>query len=187
MATNTQLEEPEKVGKLVFYGCICSSPFFVVGQGRKSENEKQKQNLSPENENKDSHVAQQQEEYSSSETEKTINSEQISIEMPGNTDPSTMQNYTGVVAKTKPKRNTNFTLYQKNILNDWLEKHYYHPYPSDLEKKELTKKTGLTIKQLNTWFVNNRIRNTIISTYNANATCMIKAVLMSNLNAQEKL
>ena len=40
----------------------------------------------------------------------------------------------------------------------WLEEHFEHPYPDDNQKEELMKKTGLTINQINIWFVNSRMR-----------------------------
>ncbi|KNC81228.1 hypothetical protein SARC_06440 [Sphaeroforma arctica JP610] len=44
------------------------------------------------------------------------------------------------------------------ILREWLNEHYQHPYPDADEKEELCKKTGMTIIQVNYWFVNARRR-----------------------------
>jgi len=44
------------------------------------------------------------------------------------------------------------------VLKRWLLTHMNHPYPSDQEKAELCQQTGIDVKRLNNWFVNNRIR-----------------------------
>ena len=36
--------------------------------------------------------------------------------------------------------------------------HVGHPYPTDLEKRKIMADTGLELKQLMNWFVNNRKR-----------------------------
>ena len=43
-------------------------------------------------------------------------------------------------------------------LKNWLMKHIEHPYPSESEKARMVSDTGIEIKRLNNWFVNNRIR-----------------------------
>lgn len=43
-------------------------------------------------------------------------------------------------------------------LKAWLMDHMHHPYPTDQEKAEMMLKTGIDVKRLNNWFVNNRIR-----------------------------
>lgn len=43
-------------------------------------------------------------------------------------------------------------------LKTWLMEHMHHPYPTDQEKAEMVQKTGIDVKRLNNWFVNNRIR-----------------------------
>jgi len=45
-------------------------------------------------------------------------------------------------------------------LKKWLmsEEHINHPYPTEREKNKLVVDTGIDIKRLNNWFVNNRIR-----------------------------
>ena len=40
----------------------------------------------------------------------------------------------------------------------WLDDHFAHPYPSPEEKLELKLETGLSIKQINQWFINARVR-----------------------------
>ncbi|XP_061685407.1 homeobox protein Meis1a isoform X4 [Syngnathoides biaculeatus] len=45
-----------------------------------------------------------------------------------------------------------------NILRAWLFQHLVHPYPCEDEKKQLSHDTGLTILQVNNWFINARRR-----------------------------
>ncbi|TNN34247.1 Homeobox protein Meis2 [Liparis tanakae] len=40
----------------------------------------------------------------------------------------------------------------------WLFQHLTHPYPSEEQKKQLAQDTGLTILQVNNWFINARRR-----------------------------
>ncbi|CAJ0939878.1 unnamed protein product, partial [Mesorhabditis belari] len=45
-----------------------------------------------------------------------------------------------------------------NIMRQWLFQHLTHPYPSEEQKKQLANDTGLTILQVNNWFINARRR-----------------------------
>ncbi|XP_029707228.1 homeobox protein Meis1a isoform X1 [Takifugu rubripes] len=45
-----------------------------------------------------------------------------------------------------------------NTLRTWLFQHLTHPYPSEEQKKQLAQDTGLTILQVNNWFINARRR-----------------------------
>ncbi|KAM6959105.1 homeobox protein Meis3 [Aplochiton taeniatus] len=45
-----------------------------------------------------------------------------------------------------------------NIMRAWLFQHLSHPYPSEEQKKQLALDTGLTILQVNNWFINARRR-----------------------------
>uniref|UniRef100_A0A3Q3XF45 Homeobox domain-containing protein n=1 Tax=Mola mola TaxID=94237 RepID=A0A3Q3XF45_MOLML len=45
-----------------------------------------------------------------------------------------------------------------NVLRAWLFQHLTHPYPSEEQKKQLAQDTGLTILQVNNWFINARRR-----------------------------
>jgi len=45
-----------------------------------------------------------------------------------------------------------------NILRAWLFQNLSHPYPSEEQKKHLSTQTGLTILQVNNWFINARRR-----------------------------
>ena len=46
----------------------------------------------------------------------------------------------------------------RKVLREWLHKNLTNPYPSEEEKLELAEKTGLTVLQLNNWFINARRR-----------------------------
>ncbi|XP_036860924.2 homeobox protein Meis3 isoform X3 [Manis javanica] len=45
-----------------------------------------------------------------------------------------------------------------NLMRAWLFQHLSHPYPSEEQKKQLAQDTGLTILQVNNWFINARRR-----------------------------
>ncbi|CAH1791556.1 unnamed protein product [Owenia fusiformis] len=62
---------------------------------------------------------------------------------------------------TSSKRNKKRGIFPKvatNILRAWLFQHLSHPYPSEEQKKQLAQDTGLTILQVNNWFINARRR-----------------------------
>ena len=59
-----------------------------------------------------------------------------------------------LTAHTKSK----FTDYTRQILDDWVSMRKNDPYPTIEEKSILSELTGLSIQQINTWFVNFRIR-----------------------------
>ena len=46
----------------------------------------------------------------------------------------------------------------QKLLKDWLFAHSRHPYPTDSEKEQLCMNTGLSLQQLNNWFINARRR-----------------------------
>ncbi|KAL5713604.1 hypothetical protein ACHQM5_015665 [Ranunculus cassubicifolius] len=46
-----------------------------------------------------------------------------------------------------------------SVLKKWWEEHLEWPYPTGDEKEMLMKETGLQLKQLNKWFINQRNRN----------------------------
>ena len=60
-------------------------------------------------------------------------------------------------AKNAKKRGI-FPKVATNILRAWLFQHLTHPYPSEDQKKQLAQDTGLTILQVNNWFINARRR-----------------------------
>ena len=58
----------------------------------------------------------------------------------------------------RPKKRGIFSKAATNILRAWLFQHLQHPYPSEDQKKQLGAETGLTILQVNNWFINARRR-----------------------------
>ncbi|CAD5170100.1 unnamed protein product [Musa acuminata subsp. malaccensis] len=46
-----------------------------------------------------------------------------------------------------------------SVLRAWLFEHFLHPYPTDVDKQNLAKQTGLTRnQQVSNWFINARVR-----------------------------
>ncbi|XP_074592191.1 BEL1-like homeodomain protein 9 [Curcuma longa] len=45
-----------------------------------------------------------------------------------------------------------------SVLRAWLFEHFLHPYPTDVDKQNLAKQTGLTRNQVSNWFINARVR-----------------------------
>eukprot|EP00252_Welwitschia_mirabilis_P020580 TRINITY_DN5072_c0_g1_i2.p1 TRINITY_DN5072_c0_g1~~TRINITY_DN5072_c0_g1_i2.p1 ORF type:complete len:666 (+),score=108.12 TRINITY_DN5072_c0_g1_i2:1078-3075(+) len=45
-----------------------------------------------------------------------------------------------------------------SVLRAWLFEHFLHPYPSDADKHQLARQTGLTRSQVSNWFINARVR-----------------------------
>ncbi|XP_014229006.1 homeobox protein homothorax isoform X6 [Trichogramma pretiosum] len=60
--------------------------------------------------------------------------------------------------KKNQKKRGIFPKIATNILRAWLFQHLTHPYPSEDQKKALAQDTGLTILQVNNWFINARRR-----------------------------
>ncbi|KAL5282944.1 MEIS2 family protein [Megaselia abdita] len=63
-----------------------------------------------------------------------------------------------VNGKKNQKKRGIFPKVATNILRAWLFQHLTHPYPSEDQKKQLAQDTGLTILQVNNWFINARRR-----------------------------
>lgn len=53
----------------------------------------------------------------------------------------------------------NFSSKAQKILNDWFQKHPSPDFATKEAKEELSKATGLTIKQVSTWLINKRRRS----------------------------
>ncbi|XP_054935062.1 homeobox protein Meis3 isoform X1 [Physeter macrocephalus] len=60
--------------------------------------------------------------------------------------------------RRKNKKRGIFPKVATNIMRAWLFQHLSHPYPSEEQKKQLSQDTGLTILQVNNWFINARRR-----------------------------
>lgn len=61
------------------------------------------------------------------------------------------------LSKNHKKRGT-FPKLATNVMRNWLFQHLSHPYPSEEQKKDLADQTGLTMAQVNNWFINARRR-----------------------------
>ncbi|XP_071963762.1 homeobox protein Meis1-like isoform X2 [Antedon mediterranea] len=61
-------------------------------------------------------------------------------------------------SKGRQKKRGIFPKSATNIMRAWLFQHLTHPYPSEEQKKQLAQDTGLTILQVNNWFINARRR-----------------------------
>ena len=62
------------------------------------------------------------------------------------------------VVITFRKKNFPYSTAVRKVLREWLHQHLTNPYPSDGEKLHFAKKTGLTVLQVNNWFINARRR-----------------------------
>ncbi|KAM6153746.1 homeobox protein Meis3 isoform 1-T1 [Erethizon dorsatum] len=60
--------------------------------------------------------------------------------------------------RRRSKKRGIFPKVATNIMRAWLFQHLSHPYPSEEQKKQLAQDTGLTILQVNNWFINARRR-----------------------------
>lgn len=61
------------------------------------------------------------------------------------------------IASLKDKRSRScFTKEQLDIMSAWIKDHANYPYPTDSEKREISKQTGLHPKQVAIWFTNTR-------------------------------
>lgn len=58
----------------------------------------------------------------------------------------------------KAKKRGNLPKSAINVLKNWLYQHFLHPYPTEDEKRDISRQTNLTITQINNWFINARVR-----------------------------
>ncbi|KXN67162.1 homeobox protein Pknox1, partial [Conidiobolus coronatus NRRL 28638] len=56
------------------------------------------------------------------------------------------------------KMRLNFSKHTTQILKDWLFTNLAHPFPTEQQKLNLSMLTGLSIEQINNWFINGRRR-----------------------------
>lgn len=70
-------------------------------------------------------------------------------------NPVTLENYTD----KSPSRRPSFSRKGGRVLRNWFQLHQHHPYPTDEEKTLLAYDSGLTRRQVLTWFANARRRH----------------------------
>lgn len=58
----------------------------------------------------------------------------------------------------KKKQRSSFSRHATTVLKAWLRDNILNPYPTEAQKVQLTKKIGISMPQLQTWFINARIR-----------------------------
>lgn len=61
-------------------------------------------------------------------------------------------------ARHPVKKRTNLSKTAKTVLRSWFEDHLHHPYPTEEEKEMLGAHGGITMEQVNNWFINTRGR-----------------------------
>ncbi|KAK1936691.1 Homeobox protein 4 [Phytophthora citrophthora] len=91
----------------------------------------------------------QQEEMQSSETEEVspLSLSQVS--------PYAMEL---AVRNNTPKKRSSLSKKSKKLMQDWFEHNLHHPYPTEEEKEWLAREGGITLEQVNNWFINTRGR-----------------------------
>ncbi|RHY33221.1 hypothetical protein DYB32_001790 [Aphanomyces invadans] len=58
----------------------------------------------------------------------------------------------------KPKKRTNLSTDAKRLLRTWFDANFHHPYPTEEEKERFRREGGITMDQVNNWFINTRVR-----------------------------
>lgn len=58
----------------------------------------------------------------------------------------------------RSKKRGNLPKTATSLLKNWLFQHFLHPYPTEEEKRDLSAKSGLSLTQINNWFINARVR-----------------------------
>ncbi|KAE8164127.1 hypothetical protein BDV40DRAFT_122753 [Aspergillus tamarii] len=67
------------------------------------------------------------------------------------------------------RKNRRFSTTAVSILQSWLEQHQDYPYPTEQEKEQLGRETGLDITQISNWFTNARRRRIVGSEFTPQA------------------
>ncbi|CEG44728.1 tale class homeobox transcription factor pknox [Plasmopara halstedii] len=57
-----------------------------------------------------------------------------------------------------PKKRSSLSKLSKKLMHDWFEHNLHHPYPTEEEKESLAQEGGITLEQVNNWFINTRGR-----------------------------
>lgn len=76
---------------------------------------------------------------------------------PAATSPSTMS-MAAMLMPQHSKKRVNLSKNAKAVLRSWFDEHLHHPYPTEEEKEMLSRQGGLTLDQVNNWFINTRGR-----------------------------
>ncbi|KAG7400705.1 hypothetical protein PHYBOEH_004752 [Phytophthora boehmeriae] len=57
-----------------------------------------------------------------------------------------------------PKRRSSLSKMAKTLMREWFEENLHHPYPTEEEKEWLASQGGISLEQVNNWFINTRGR-----------------------------
>ena len=76
----------------------------------------------------------------------------------GSRDGSGLNDDRDPAGKRKKSKKNSLSKVASDILRVWLFQHLNHPYPEEVEKKQLAQDTGLSLLQVNNWFINARRR-----------------------------
>ncbi|XP_043719166.1 homeobox protein knotted-1-like 1 [Telopea speciosissima] len=107
-----------------------------------------------------------EEELSCWETEAAFDGIESSVPQPGDKELKEMllRKYSGYLSSLrkeflKKRKKVKLSIDARMALLDWWNNHYRWPYPTEEEKKMISKVTGLDQKQINNWFINQRKRH----------------------------
>ncbi|OAA65098.1 Homeodomain-related protein [Akanthomyces lecanii RCEF 1005] len=76
----------------------------------------------------------------------------------------------GISGETKKrKRRANFPQRTTDELRSWFLGNLQHPYPTDTEKQDMARVTGLQMNQITNWFINARRRK--LPTHDQQRSC----------------
>ena len=82
--------------------------------------------------------------------------------------------YESMEERPARRRRGNLPKWATDYLKQWFFEHVAHPYPTEQEKQELCKITGLGMTQLSNWFINARRRQNPVLQAQAQAETMIR-------------
>ncbi|POM59927.1 hypothetical protein PHPALM_31276 [Phytophthora palmivora] len=91
---------------------------------------------------------------------------QPSMERSGNVLPSLSMSLSHVspyalelaARNSLPKKRSSLSKLSKKLMHEWFEHNLHHPYPTEEEKEWLAHEGGITMEQVNNWFINTRGR-----------------------------
>ena len=109
-------------------------------------------------------------------TDQTVRS--IKIKIPIHTDTTKPTK----VSKKRGRKNGNFPKNVVDKLSGWLDKHRAKPYPTEGEKADLASQTGLTLVQVNNWFINARRRIINSSNVDTEKTKQTQTLTLTDTN-----